>query len=144
MVFPPASRFCGKVDKDGILLARTHWGAVLLGAVSGLFVMVVAGLLLLLVVQLIGVDVSDTGQFGVLAFALFLGQFLAGYVGGRLTSADQPGFHGSMAGMALYAIVSILSLAAGSSAGALSLITFGIVASVIGYAGGTLADKTRE
>ena len=42
MVFPPASRFCGKVDKDGNLLARTHWGAVLLGAVSGLFVMVVA------------------------------------------------------------------------------------------------------
>ena len=126
------------------MLARTRWGAVLMGAVSGLFVMVIAGLLLFPVVQLMGLEITDTNQFAVLAFALFLGQLVAGYVGGRLTSADQPGFHGSMCGMALYAIISVLSLAAGSPARVLPLVLFGVVAAILGYAGGTLAGRPRE
>ena len=114
-----------------------------MGAVSGLFVMVLASLLLFIVVQLVGFDVTDSGTFTVLAFALFFGQLVSGYVGGRLTSADQPGFHGSMSGMALYAIFSMLALAAGSDAGPLPLIVFAITAAMIGYAGGTLGGLSK-
>jgi putative membrane protein (TIGR04086 family) len=115
-----------------------------MGAVTGLFVLVVASLLLFLVVNLLGFsDLDDTGQFIVLSFALFLAQFVAGYVSGRLASADQPSFHGSLGGLAFFGIFSILSLGRGSAAGALSLALFGLVALVLGYAGGTLGGRPR-
>ena len=127
------------------MLRKARWGVVLMGAVSGLFVLVLASLLLFLVVGLLGVaDLSDTAQFMVITFALFLGQLVAGYVAGRLSSADQPSFHGSLGGMALYAIFSGLSLAGGSPAPIVTIVFFGIVAAVIGYAGGTLGGRPRE
>ena len=46
--------------------------------------------------------------------------------------------------MALYAIISVLSLAAGSPARVLPLVLFGVVAAILGYAGGTLAGRPRE
>ena len=115
-----------------------------MASVSGLFVMVLTSLLLFLLVQLVGIDLSDTGQFTVLSLALFVAQLVAGYVGGRLASADQPGFHGSMSAMAFYAIFSLLSIAAGSPVAPMSLTLFGIIAAVVGYAGGVLGGRPRD
>jgi len=126
------------------MLSRARWGAALMGAVAGLIVMVVVSLIVLVISGGAGGDLDSTGQFVVLAFGLFLGQFAAGYVGGRLTSADQPAFHGSLSAMTLYAIISMLGLAAGSPAGILTLLFFGIVAALVGYAGGLLGGRPRE
>ena len=130
---------------DTAVLKKARWGVVLMGAVSGLFTLVVASLLLFLTVGLLGVtDLSDTGQFIVITFALFFSQLISGYVSGRLASADQPAFHGSLGGMALYSIFAILSLAAGSPAPIFTLVFFALVAAIIGYAGGALAARPRE
>ena len=127
------------------MLAKARWGVVLMGAVSGLFVMVVATLLLFLGIGLLGVaEMSDTAQFMVTSFALFFAQLVAGYVAGRLSSADQPAFHGSLGALALYGILAVLSLAAGSPAGSVTLVIFAAVALVIGYAGGVLGGRPRD
>jgi len=130
---------------DTAVLKKARWGVVLMGAVSGLFTLVLASLLLFLTVGLLGVtDLSDTGQFMVIAFALFFSQLISGYVSGRLASADQPAFHGSLGGIALYSIFAILSLAAGSPAPIFTLVFFTLVAAIIGYAGGALAARPRD
>ena len=126
------------------MLSRARWGAVLMGAVSGLIVMVAISLVVLFAIARGADDIDDNRAFLSLAFGLFLGQLAAGYAGGRLTSADQPAFHGSLSAMALYAIISVLGLAAGSPAGIFTLVFFAIVAAVVGYAGGVLGGRPRE
>lgn len=128
------------------MLRQARWGVVLMGTVSGLFVLVVSSLLLFFIASpIFGEEaLDDTAQFMVLTFALFLSQFAAGYVAGRLSSADQPSFHGSLGALAFYGVFSVLSLGRGSPAGALSLALFGLVAMVIGYAGGTLGGRPRS
>ena len=130
---------------DTAVLKKARWGVVLMGAVSGLFTLVLASLLVFLIVDVLRLtDLSDTGQFMVITFALFVSQLIAGYVSGRLASADQPAFHGSLGGMALYSIFAILSLAAGSPAPIFTLVLFALVAAIIGYAGGALAARPKE
>ena len=115
-----------------------------MGTVTGLLVMVASSLGVLFLSVVLGLDQTDVLRNTVLAFALFFSQLIAGYVGGRLTSADQPAFHGAQSGLVLYAIVTILTLAGGSPAGSFTLVLFALVALVIGYAGGALGGRPRE
>ncbi len=125
------------------MFARVRWGPVLMGAVTGLFVMVLASLAVFGVTLLFDFKSSDNFQYLVLALALFFGQLAAGYAGGRLTSADSPAFHGSQSGLALFAIITVLTLTAGSPVGGFTLVLFALVSLLIGYAGGVLGGRPR-
>ena len=124
--------------------ARTRWSAVLLGAVSGLFATLIISLVAYILTALIyrtgRVPDNLSGWIG-LALSLFAGQFLAGYVGGRLSRSPYAGAHGGMAAAGCYAVFAVVSLLGGSPAGVATLLFFGAAAVAIGYGGGKLADR---
>ncbi len=123
---------------------RTRWSAVLLGAVSGLFATLIISLVAYILTALIyrtgWVPDNLSGWIG-LALSLFAGQFLAGYVGGRLSRSPYAGAHGGMAAVGCYAVFAVVSLLGGSPAGVATLLFFGAAAVAIGYGGGKLAGR---
>lgn len=124
-------------------LREARWGPVFIGMAAGLFFLFVTALAVWLITALIGIAQSDLGPAIVLAFAFFSGLLFSGYVAGRFTADTNPGFHGNLAGLLLYAVVAVLSLVAGSPAEAPTLILFALVAAIIGYAGGVLGGRPR-
>lgn len=126
------------------MIRQARWGAVVIGAVAGLFIMVVIGLIVFLVAAALGASPDDFAPLVALAASLFGGQLVAGYTSGRFTVASHPAFHGSLAALLLYGIISALSLAAGSQAAFYTLIIFAVVAMVLGMAGGVLAARPRD
>ena len=123
---------------------RVRWSAAMLGAVSGLFATLVFSLtayILLALIYRIGWD--DGNRFGWtgLAVSLFAGQFLAGYVAGRLTRTPYAGINGGLAGAGCYAVFALLSRLGGSPAGVSTLVVFGAAAVLLGYGGGKLAGR---
>lgn len=117
---------------------------MVIGAIAGLFVMVVSGLIVFVVVALLGASQNDLAPLIALTVALFAGQFLAGYASGRFAASYSSAFHGSLASLLLYGVVATLSLAAGSPAAAFTLVVFAFVALVIGMAGGVLAGRPHD
>jgi putative membrane protein (TIGR04086 family) len=116
-----------------------NWGAIALGAMTGLGAALIAFLLL-------GVTgVVDSANAAVPAvFLQFLAQLVAGYVAARFAGRDAF-IHGSFAALALYVIGSTITLAANpGEIGSLTLILFAIVAAVVGGAGGLLGDGRRR
>ena len=125
--------------------APVRWGSVGLGAVSGLLFMVVAGLLgtaLLWLGGLIGLETGEVGTWTVQALTLLAGEFVGGYVGGRLSGRNLSGLHGSLAALGLYVVFASLSLVSGSPAGVLTLVVFGMAASAVGYGGGVIGGRS--
>lgn len=115
------------------------WGAVALGAMTGLGVALAVFLLL----GMTGIVTEDNAAIPV-AFLQFLAQFGAGYVAGRLAGRDGV-LHGSFSAMAMYLVGSTLTLAAApDTVGTGALILFAVVAAVLGSAGGLLADASRR
>lgn len=129
---------------DSHVLNNVRWGVVLIGAAAGLFAMVLAGLVVFVVAAALGASPDDLAPLIALASALFAGQFLAGYTAGRFTTGNNPAYHGSLAALLLYGVVSTLSLAAGSPATPFTLGVFAAVALVIGLAGGVLAARPPD
>ncbi|MDJ0961261.1 MAG: TIGR04086 family membrane protein [Acidimicrobiia bacterium] len=115
------------------------WGAVALGAMTGLGV----ALAVFLFLGVTGILTEDNAAIPV-AFLQFLAQFGAGYVSGRLAGRDGV-IHGSFAAIAMYLLGSTLTLAAApDTVGTGALILFAVVAAVLGSAGGLLADSARR
>ncbi len=115
------------------------WGAVALGAMTGLGLALAVFLLL----GVTGVLTEDNAAIP-LAFLQFLAQFGAGYLAGRFAGRDGV-LHGSLASIAIYLVGSTLTLAAApDEIGMPTLILFAIVAAVLGSAGGLLADASRR
>jgi hypothetical protein len=120
--------------------------AVGLGAVAGLLSMVFAGLVGLAILWLgarAGIDSGDTITWAVLAVALFGGEFVAGYVAGRLVPPFFARMHGAVAALAVYAVVASFSLVAGSPASPLTLAGFALVAAIIGHLAGALGGRSQ-
>jgi hypothetical protein len=114
------------------------WGAVALGAMTGLGL----ALAVFLALGIIGVINADNADVPV-AFLQFLAQFGAGYLAGRFAGREGT-LHGSLASILLYLIGSTLTLAAApDQVGLGTLILFAVVAAILGSAGGLLADATR-
>ncbi len=126
------------------MIRQARWGAIVIGAVAGLFIMVVIGLVVFLAAAALGASADDLAPLFALAVALFAGQLAAGYTSGRFTAATNPAFHGSLAGLVLYGIISALSLAAGSQPALYTLVMFAAVAMVLGMAGGVLGARPRD
>lgn len=73
----------------------------------------------------------------------FVAQLLAGLVAGRFAGYAESS-HGGLAGLALYAVVAGLSIAAGQDPAIGTLIFSAVVALVLGTAGGVLGKELRD
>lgn len=113
-----------------------QWGAVAIGAMAGLVVALLA-FILLGVTGLIGPGVGDL----ILLFIQFLSLVIAGYVGGRLSSA--PELHGGLAAL-LGALISGLISISRSDIGFVAIATLTVIAVVLGSAGGVLARWHKQ
>jgi len=120
-------------------VTRIRWGAIALGAFAGL------GLTAIIAVILFAFGVRPSGDAGGAAFVFvqFTGQVAAGWVAGRFATPTEA-FHGSMAGLTLYAVTAALTLAAGGTPGIGALAFSAVVAAVLGAAGGVLAGERRR
>ena len=126
------------------MFSQTRWGAVVIGAAAGLFLMVIVGLVVFVVAAVLGASTTDVAPLIALTVAFFSGQFLAGYTAGRFTESPQAPLHGSLAALGLYGVVGTLSLAAGSEAPSYTIVIFAAVSLIIGLSGGTLAARPRD
>lgn len=98
-----------------------------LGTALGLFIVIgVSGL------------VTDDGLAIVGLFGQYLAMFAAGFVAGRLAGPAAM-LNGGLAGLLVFAVSVAISIAGGSSPGLGSLLFLGVVAVVLGTAGGVLA-----
>ena len=90
--------------------------------------------------------VADTETFGgqaVLVLIGFASQVAAGAVAGRI-AGRHGAVHGGLAGLALFAIISVISIASGGDP-AVSTLAFGaLVAAILGTAGGVLMEAYRR
>ncbi len=95
-------------------------------------------LLLFLVMGLFGI-VDSRDDAVALIFLQFLGLVVSGYVAGRFARRDHA-MHGGYAGLALFAVATAITLASDPGSGSLLVIAFtGLLAVVLGTAGGVLA-----
>ncbi|MDX1691153.1 MAG: hypothetical protein R3290_09050 [Acidimicrobiia bacterium] len=121
-------------------MSSLNWGAVAVGAVAGL----AAGIVL--AIPLLALGVAGTDDFGGQAALILLGfvaQFLAGYVAARIAGfADAQ--HGSLSALGLFAVVAGISIAAGQDPSIGTLAFSGVVALVLGTAGGVLGREVAE
>jgi hypothetical protein len=75
-----------------------------------------------------------------LLFLQFLALVAAGYVAGRLAGRDRV-VHGSLAALAVFGVTSLIGLAvAGGGTSLVALLFSGVVAAVLGSAGGAFAE----
>ena len=121
-----------------------RWGPIGLGTVAGLLVMAVAGFLGTSVLSLLGrlgSVAGETATWAVLSVSLIAGEFVGGYVAGRLAGKPLPGLPGSLAALGLYAVVASLSLVSGSPAGTVTLVMFALLAAAVGLGGGALGGR---
>ncbi len=114
------------------------WGAIVLGAMAGLGL----SLSVFLVLAATGI-VDDSGEQAILVFVQFLGLLVAGFVAGRL-GGGTPALDGGLAGMTAFVIAVAISVAAGASLGVGAIVLLGVVAAVLGSAGGVLAQFMRD
>lgn len=117
-----------------------NWGAIALGAMTGLG----AALMAFLILGITGILDSSNAAIPVV-FLQFLAQLLAGYVAARFAGRDTI-IHGSFAALLLYLVGSTITLAAApGDVGLVALALFAVVAAVVGAAGGLLGDqRTRS
>jgi putative membrane protein (TIGR04086 family) len=120
-------------------LGHANIGAVAMGAMTGL----ATALLLFLVMGVTGIVDSPSDAVPLL-FLQFLGLVLAGFVSGRLSGRDQA-LHGGYAGLLLFLVATMITLAADPDSASLLVIAFtGALSLVLGSAGGTLARALEE
>ncbi len=112
---------------------------MLVGAAAGLGI--TAALALALFVA--GLRPDGTGASAAFIFAQFSGQVAAGYVGGRF-GRPLEAYHGSQAALLLFAVTTALTMIAGGAPGPLTILLSGIVALVLGSAGGVLAASIHR
>jgi hypothetical protein len=87
--------------------------------------------------------IGDDGANVALVFVQFPALFVAGYVAGRLSPAT-PALDGGLAGLLVFFVSVGVSVAGGATLGIGSALFLGIVAAVLGSAGGALAQHRRR
>ena len=115
-------------------LSALNWGGIALGAAVGIAVSLVANLV-------VGIVVA---QPLVLSILIHLGATVfAGYVAGRFAPDGAAAVNGGIAGLLIFLFVGVISLLAATGPNPLELAILGLVAAVLGSAGGVLADRRR-
>ncbi len=67
----------------------------------------------------------------------------AGYIAGRFAPPDGAAVNGGLAGLLIFLFVGVVSLLSSSGPNPFELVMLGVVAAVLGSAGGVLADRRR-
>jgi hypothetical protein len=116
------------------LLNTVNWGAIALGAAAGIAASLVTNLAIGLVIAppaAVSILIHLTATVG------------AGYVAGRFAVAGTAAVNGGLAGLLIFLFVGVVSLLAAAGPEPIELAMLGIVAAVLGSAGGVLADRRR-
>lgn len=100
------------------------------------------GLILFLALGLFGVVGPDRSSLP-LIFLQFLSLVVAGFVTGVFVSSGAV-VHGGLSGLVLFMVVAAISVAAAAAPNVYELAFLGIVAAVLGSAGGALAEWRRR
>jgi hypothetical protein len=111
-----------------------NWGAIAVGGIAGIGAAVI---LAIPVIVVAGTD--DFGAQALLILVGFIGQMVAGYVGGRFAGIDQPA-HGGLAALLAYLVTAGIAIATGQEPAIATLAFSGVVALILGSAGGVLAS----
>jgi putative membrane protein (TIGR04086 family) len=109
-------------------------GVIVMGALTALAFALFAYLAL----GVTGLVDRDSGR-AILVFLQYLSQLVAGFVAGRLTGASRV-LHGSLAALLLLVITVAISVARDPAAALPYFVVLGLIAIVIGAAGGALAE----
>ena len=117
-------------------LQGIRWGVIGFGALTGL----VASFAAFLILGIAGAVSTD--QTGPLLVVVYASQLLAGFVAGRFAMKDGA-LHGGLAGLGLFAVAAALAVAGGTDPAIATMFFSLVIASVIGSAGGLLADWRR-
>ena len=119
---------------------RLNWGAIAVGGIAGIGAAVVLALPIRLLAGSEGFS-----ALALLILAGFVGQLVAGYVGGRFAgpaahaTEGGPAAHGGLAALLAYLVTAAISIATGQDPPVTTLVFSGVVALVLGSAGGVLA-----
>ena len=124
---PPRAR---RVRPLGVI----NWGGVALGAATG----IVAALLLNLAVDLILPWESSIPSI-IIHFSATVG---VGYIAGRF-AVNGPAYNGAVAGLGLFLFAGVAAVLTAERPTLMELVILGVVAGVLGAAGGALADRRR-
>lgn len=95
-----------------------------------------------LILAAVGVVAPGRG-LPLLVVLQLLGLVAAGWVAGRFAPPGGAAVHGGLAGLLLFVVAGAVSVAAGSGPDPVQLVLLGVVAAVLGSAGGVLADLRR-
>lgn len=121
------------------MLGTLRISAVMIGTAGGALVAAAAFLLGLLVARLIG---AEEGPAVVLSVSLLAGFAGGGYLAGRVAPFNGR-FHGSITGLAMAAVVLLISLLGGSPAPTSQVVLLAAIAIVVGGFSGWLGGRRR-
>lgn len=110
-----------------------NWGSVAVGGIAGIGAAVILAIPVLVVAGSKGF-----GGQALLILAGFIGQMVAGYFGGRFAGTDHA-LHGGLAALLAYLVTAAIAIATGQDPPIATLAFSGLVALVLGSAGGVLA-----
>jgi hypothetical protein len=116
------------------LLGTINWGGVALGAATGIFSSLVVNIA-------IGLLMTPLAAISILIH--LAATVAAGYIAGRFAPEGTAPLNGGLAGLLIFFFVGVVSLLASSGPNPLELVMLGVVAAVLGSAGGVLADRRR-
>jgi hypothetical protein len=121
------------------MLGVLRLSAVMIGAAGGTLLSAAFFLVGLLVARLVG---ADEGPALVLSLSLVVGLAGGGYLAGRVAPFNGR-FHGSITGLAMAAVVIVISILGGSPAPTGQVVLLAVIAIVIGGITGWLGGRRR-
>lgn len=121
------------------MLGTIRISAVMIGAAGGALVAAVVFLVGLLIARLVGVE---EGPALVLTLSLLAGLTGGGYLAGRVAPFNGR-FHGSITGLAMAAVVLLISILGGSPAPTSQVVLLAAIAIVVGGLAGWLGGRRR-
>ena len=121
-------------------MGRLNWGGLVIGAIAGLGVAAAVSVVLFIFGLRLG---ESTGGDILFALVQFGGLLAAGFVGARF-SPGAPSLqttHGALAALLFFAVSAAIALGSGSNISVFALVAGGVVALILGSAGGALAVR---
>ncbi len=111
-----------------------NWGGIAIGAAVGIAVSLVVNLA-------VGIVLAQPPVLSILIH--LAATVFAGYVAGRFAPDGTAAVNGGIAGLLIFLFVGVIALLAATGPNPIELAMLGLVAAVLGSAGGVIADRRR-